>query len=413
MVWWMWAQGVSPFMSFQHSAEEVSERQASPVDLLMAQHGVQACCLWSPTDGFFHFSDNWLRITGFAPEQCFEQGWFRLMSDAARREWESAVHDLSSPDPAERVESSRARLLCCDPDDDHAAPRWLDVLMLPMPIKGRACYSLLVSDVTSQKQLEQAAGVAIRESQLAQHGRSSFLSNMSHELGTPLNAILGFAQMLEQLDQATPEQRRDYLKHIRESGEDLLSKITDLLEVANVDSQTGMLDESVQNLGDLIDATIEMQSHAAYRRDVRVCQPSRPRAAIILRVDRPRMIHALSNLLCDAIRRADRGGIIQFDWRIETNGDLSLSISDDGSGFSHKQLGNIKTALRSKRAYYLTDIDHIGVGMSVAKELVSLHGGELHIEHCQEQGTRQTIRLPAERVVSESARIRVKKRAFA
>lgn len=409
MVWWLWAGEYSPSDGASSAPQSVGRGDVAFAECV-TQHSLQAWCNWSEADGFYQFSDNWQKVTMLNPAACFEQGMLGQFSASSIKEWAAAIQDLTSANPAERLDKARLQMECVSNGTEAC---WLEMILVPVNKGGRLCLSVLVSNISAQKQMESMAERAIRESQIAQHGRASFLSNMSHELRTPLNAILGFAQLMEYCEAATPQQMREYLSHIRESGEDLLFKINDLLEVANVDAQTCRMQEGPQNIGDLIDAAIEMHSHAAYQRDVRICQPCSPRPAMIVQVDRAHLIHVFSNLLSDAVRRAERGGIIQFDWRTTDKGDLTISISDDGSGFSHKHLGNIKTALRSKRSYYLTDIDHIGVGMSVAKELVSLHGGAVQIEHCQEQGTQVSVTLPAARVMSQSARIKPKRRMVA
>lgn len=407
MVWWL-TYGLYAPSAFGAEVAPTPRPNSTPAISApdLSRHGSQASCMWSAADGFYHFSDNWQRITELDPAHCFSGGLAHMLDRTSQQEWDHALADLASPNPAERIDTATVELRCRLNKDEC---QWLELTLVPVR-SAQECLSVIVSNITQQRLLAEAADIAQRESAIARQDRSAFLSNMSHELRTPLNAILGFAQMMEYMGHSGEDQMKEYLGHISDSGQDLLSKINDLLEVATVDASRSTLHEDVHNFADIVEAALHMQHHAAHRRSIRICLPEHPRAAVVVKADRPRLIHILCNLLSESIRRSEAGSVIQIDWRVRASGELALTIEDDGSGFTHKHLGNIKTALRSKRSYYLTDIDHISLKMATARELLALHSGELAIDYRPGEGACTTVLLPAARVVEQQVRITSKKR---
>ncbi len=394
MVWWMWAQGANPYQGLFATAAAHSAPASTPK--MLEVFGSQACCMWSVAQGFYHFSQNWQRITKLNPAQCMEHALMAHMTDDSQREFDSLKADIHSHDPHDQAPCYQ---MCAQTEYG-----WLHLIFIPL---GRGVFSVMVSDCTTQKSLEEQAHIAHRESQMALHSRSSFLSNMSHELRTPLNAILGFTQMLETPMNIAEQNRETYLAHIRESGMELLTKINDLIEISNIDAGCVTLREETLNLSDLMDAAIEMHSHAAFTRDITI-RAHHAYPNMVLQADRAKLIKALSQLIGNAIKHSADGQNIIIGSHASTRDGIRISVEDKGCGIARPVLNNLHVALNAKQSYFNTDIDHIGLGLSITKEIIELHGGKLTIESSAKQGTHCIMVLPVARIVSLSARVRPK-----
>ncbi|GEM_PF-2221269 len=414
MVWWLMS-AYNPFMPFALGMAGVSDEQdkqitssaSAPAQAHMhslAQHGLQACCVWSEGEGFHHFSDNWTKVTGQMPSDCMSNHWEESMHPDSRREFDLALADLFSPDPCETIDHVTIECQIARGDGYWS---WQQLTLIPMPAHHQRSVSVLVCDITQQRQLQDTAAAALRESAHATQSRASFLSSMSHELRTPLNAILGFAQMLEGPAKMEPQQALEYLTYIRESGEDLLTKINDLIEISNIDAHCAKLHEEPLNLCDIIHASLEMSSHTAFARSVSIAQDIQV-PQLVLQGDRAKLIHIINHLLTNAIRHSAIGESVHIRANASMRDGLFLSIQDKGCGIAPGQLRNIQQALQARQPYYSTDIGNVGLGLSIAKEFAELHGGRLTIESVAQHGTIVTMQLPPARILSLSARVKPK-----
>lgn len=396
MVWWMWAQGANPYQGLFSTAAAATQSAPANTPKMLEVFGSQACCMWSESQGFYHFSENWQRITKLSPAQCMEHALIAQITDESQQEFEVLKGDIASNDPHDQAPCHH---MCVQ--TPHG---WLQMMFISL---GHGVFSVMVSDCTAQKSLEVQARIAHLESQAALHSRSSFLSNMSHELRTPLNAILGFTQMLEAPINIPTENRETYLTHIRESGMELLTKINDLIEISNIDAGCVAMREETLNLTDLVDAAVEMHSHAAFTRDITI-RAHHAYPNMVLQADRAKLIKALNQLIGNAIKHSADGQAIIIQSHASTRDGIRISVEDKGRGIAKPVLNNLHEALNTKQSYFNTDIDHIGLGLSITKEIIELHGGKLSIESSAKQGTQSIILLPVERIVSLSARVRPK-----
>jgi len=410
MVWWLWAQHMAPFSGLceRHTPDDEAPDAAHLSAL--AAHGAQACCVWNAEDGFHHFSDNWARVTGLPPAECMAGTWLEFFHPDAQQSFAEAIEDLFSSDPFEQTDSITfdAKVMRGD-----SAWGWLNLQCVRMSGGGgREHVSVLVSDITELKQMADDARQAQRDSQLAQHGREAFLSNMSHELRTPLNAVLGFAQILESSPACSQEHTRGYMRHIRESGEELLSKINDLMEIANIEAHRTRMNEEPLNLREVIDAAVEIHSHTAFSNDIRLrFEPDRP--SIVLHADRAKLIHAVSNVIAGAIEDSPRESDIIIGTHATAREGLAITVTNRGGARPKDHLDSIRQDLLNEQSDFSTDIGTIGIGLSIAKELIELHHGRMHVDHITGYGSIITLEMPAGRIVSLSARVKRKGRSQA
>ena len=230
---------------------------------------------------------------------------------------------------------------------------------------------------------------------------------MSHELRTPLNAIMGFAQMLELQQIPDEASSRDYLKHIRLSGEELLLKISDLIEMANIEAGRGALHAEPLNLAELLSVAIEMQSHHAFEKGVTLHQEVNC-PHLLATGDRSRLLHCLTHLLAEAIDRSHAGGQVSVSLNANKQEGISISVEDFGGGMSQRRLQNIRNSLRLMQSYYQTDIEDVSIAMAVCKEILDLHDGSLSIDSMLGRGTVATMQLPPSAIVSLTTKVKRK-----
>jgi signal transduction histidine kinase len=269
-------------------------------------------------------------------------------------------------------------------------------------------YKCLVRDVTEIHSAQRKIEKAKLEAELANKSRSEFLANMSHELRTPLNAILGFAQMIEggTYGEIGHPKYHDYIGSIQESGTTLLSKINDLLEIANIDSGRMALNEAPTDLVGIIRHAIEAHSHHAFSEQVSLRDrlPDEPLVAV---VDRIRLLQVLTNLISNAIKYNRQHGTVDIFCENRKDGGINIVIQDNGGGIPESHLQRILLAFEQDNSFFARSRNCVGLGLALSKEIVKLHQGRIHIESEYGKGTLLTIQLPKERTVKQQRTVKM------
>jgi cell cycle sensor histidine kinase DivJ len=251
----------------------------------------------------------------------------------------------------------------------------------------------VLRDVSDRKIQERALEIARSEQERANASKSRFLATMSHELRTPLNAIIGFSEMLtnDQIDLA-PARKLEYAKLINESGHHLLSVVNGILDMSKM--ETGNFEitpepfapaTATMSCCDLLalkarDAGVEIKTRIA---------PGLPEIV----GDRRAFNQILINLISNAIKFTPRGGRITVSAQCD-GPKFVVAVEDTGVGIGADDLPRLGEAFFQARASYDRRHDGSGLGLSIVKGLVKLHGGEIDIRSRLGEGTRVTIRLP-------------------
>jgi signal transduction histidine kinase/ActR/RegA family two-component response regulator len=226
----------------------------------------------------------------------------------------------------------------------------------------------------------------------ANRAKSEFLSNMSHELRTPLNAILGFGQLLAaESTPATPEQRRGFAQHVVRAGNHLLTLITEILNLAQIES--GKLSLSVEpvRLSEVLLDCRTMTEPLAERRGIRLLFPSED-AGMRVVADRTRLKQVLLNLLSNAIKYNREKGVVVVDWQRLAADRLRLSVQDTGMGMSAEQLQSLFEPF-NRLGRELGAEEGTGIGLVVTKRLVELMGGTITVSSTPGMGSVFSIEL--------------------
>jgi signal transduction histidine kinase len=262
-------------------------------------------------------------------------------------------------------------------------------------------YRGIASNISDFKQVEAELREAKEAAEAANRAKSEFLANMSHELRTPLNAIIGFSQMMvgEIFGKLTHPKYVEYAQDIQSSGSHLLSLINDVLDMSKIEAGRVELDESVVSLGTVVRACLAMVAWRADQGDVNLFEP--PGLVLPTIVADERIVRqVLLNLLTNAVKFTPRGGRVTVSGGLEESGDAVVVITDTGVGISAEALVTLFEPFQQAGARVARQHEGTGLGLTISRNLMRLHGGELLIESEIGEGTVVTARFPARRVVT-------------
>ncbi len=255
---------------------------------------------------------------------------------------------------------------------------------------------MVIRDITGEKRREQEIEAARAEAERANAWKDRFLANISHELRTPLNAIIGFSEILSNVDliPAEAEKRREYAGIIHGSGQHLLEVVNSVLDISKMEAGRFAISPEPFEVRRLIDACCDIVSLRAEQAGVELKREI-GEGIDELNADKRAFRQILINLLGNALKFTPREGCITVGARQE--GDrVALFVSDTGCGMSPYDLPRLGGAFFQAGAPGERTYEGTGLGLSVVKGLVGLHGGEISVESGVGLGTCVTVRLPLE-----------------
>jgi cell cycle sensor histidine kinase DivJ len=254
----------------------------------------------------------------------------------------------------------------------------------------------VLRDIGERKAQEHALEAARAESERANAGKGRFLATMSHELRTPLNAIIGFSEMLANerslmLDSA---RRTEYAKLINDSGSHLLSVVNGILDMSKM--ETGNFEITPEPFAPA--ATIRgcCDLLALKAREMGIDLKLRlPGDLAEIVGDKRALNQILLNLLSNAIKFTERGGRVTVS-AVREGSHIVVAVEDTGVGVGEDDLPRLGEAFFQARASYDRRHEGSGLGLSIVKGLVTLHGGDMQIHSRLGEGTRVVVRLPVD-----------------
>lgn len=257
-----------------------------------------------------------------------------------------------------------------------------------------ACYQGTVEDVTAKFEAERAIKRGLRRAEEANATKNAFLAMMSHELKTPLNAILGFSDMIrrEMLGPISNESYRGYIEDIHNSGVKLLAIINDVLDVSRLEGGAIELKRSYATPYEIADTAVRRARQVTGNtHDVRLDIPDSVPA---LDVDHARLAQVLANLLSNALKFTPDGGDILLKVWQKDDGTMNFAVSDTGIGMSDETIALVLQPFRQADASLARRFEGAGLGLPIAHALTELHGGRLAIVSSEGKGTTVTVELP-------------------
>lgn len=256
-------------------------------------------------------------------------------------------------------------------------------------------YQGTVEDVTAKFEAERAIKRGLKRAEEANATKNAFLAMMSHELKTPLNAILGFSEMIrhEMLGPIGNESYRGYVDDIYHSGTRLLAIINDVLDVARLEGAAITLNRSLCYPREIAETALRRARHLTGKtRPVVVDVPDNMPC---LHVDQNRLAQVLSNLLSNALKFTSEAGEIRLQVRQNQDGSVDFAVCDSGIGMSDETIALVLQPFRQADASLARRFEGAGLGLPIAHALTELHGGRLAIVSREGKGTTVTVELPA------------------
>lgn len=264
----------------------------------------------------------------------------------------------------------------------------LDYLGLPLP-DGAVLHSFL--DITDSVRIELALRQSNDALEAADRLKSEFIANITYQLRTPLTAIMGFAEILQnQYFGPLNERQQDYCDSILEAGQRLITLINDILELATIEAGYMNLERAEVRIADMVQGVADVVSDWARQEDLEL-EVSCGEDAGSVPLDERRIRQALFNLLSNAIKFTPAGGRVSLSAE-KQDGQLVLTVSDNGIGISAEDQARIFK--RFERANIRTGQAGAGLGLSVVKSIIEMHGGRVQIESAPNRGSTIRCYLP-------------------
>jgi signal transduction histidine kinase len=235
-----------------------------------------------------------------------------------------------------------------------------------------------------------------RQIEAANRHKSEFLANMSHELRTPLNAIIGFSEVLqERLFGELNEKQAEYTDDILTSGRHLLSLINEILDLSKVEAGRMELELATFDLPLAIDNARTFVRERAIKHGITLDIDVDERLGDYVGDER-KIKQILLNLLSNAVKFTPEGGRIHINAR-QVDGSVEISVSDTGIGIAHQDQPKIFEEFRQVGSDYSHKVEGTGLGLTLAKKFVELHGGRIWVESEPGKGSTFSFTLPKNR----------------
>ena len=232
-----------------------------------------------------------------------------------------------------------------------------------------------------------------KQIEAANRHKSEFLANMSHELRTPLNAIIGFSEVLgERLFGELNEKQAEYTDDILSSGRHLLSLINEILDLSKVEAGRMELELATFDLPLAIDNARTFVRERATKHGINLDVTVDERLGDFVGDER-KIKQVLLNLLSNAVKFTPEGGRIGINAR-QADGSVEISVSDTGIGIAPEDQPKIFEEFRQVGSDYAHKVEGTGLGLTLAKKFVELHGGKIWVESEVGKGSRFTFTLP-------------------
>jgi len=243
---------------------------------------------------------------------------------------------------------------------------------------------------------------AMMQAQAANKAKSDFLLNMSHELRTPLNAIIGFSEMMIEGHAGRINKRqKEYLNDILESGKHLLSLISDILDLSKIEAGKIELELREINLGKLLEGSIAMFREKAIKHRIKTALEIDEKIGNIV-ADERKIKQIMFNLLGNAFKFTPDGGKVTVTARLE--GDyIEVSVEDTGIGIAKEDIPKLFQPFQQLESPLTKKYEGTGLGLSLCKKFVELHGGKIWVESQIGRGSKFIFTIPANRRVRKKA----------
>ena len=314
-----------------------------------------------------------------------------------------ALHPKDSPD---RDRNFFAGIQCGEQSEwnaDYAHQqngerRWFHIVAMGSEVAGRTKYILVMSDRTADRKINQALSEAVAAAEAASRAKSTFLSNMSHDIRTPMNAIIGFTTLaVSNID--NQERVKDYLTKTLSSSRHLLALINDILDMSRIESGKLQLEETEVNLPEMLHDIKTIVGGQVHAKQLELYMDALDVTDEDVYCDRTRMGQILLNLLSNAIKFTPAGGTVsvrvrQLAGTVRDCAQYEFRVRDNGIGMSPEFAKKIFEPFERERTSTVSRIQGTGLGMAITRNIVEMMGGTIKVQTEKNRGTEFIICLP-------------------
>jgi len=276
-------------------------------------------------------------------------------------------------------------------------PQWLLVSCSCTSVQGQKRTVIYISDRTAEQKAQDRLTEALNLAQIASRAKSTFLSSVSHDIRTPLNAIIGLVTLLQQ-EAGDPDVVREYAQRIDAASQHLLGLINDVLDMNKIENGSASLNLSEMDMAAIIEEinTIIRPQAKAKKQDFEIHVP--PMEHERLMGDKLRINQVLISLLSNAVKYTPEGGWIEMRVEelpqvVEEYSRIRFTVRDNGMGMSPEYLEVIFDPFTREETAATRQIQGTGLGMAITKSLVDLMGGSIKVESTLGRGSTFTVEL--------------------
>lgn len=274
---------------------------------------------------------------------------------------------------------------------------WLKVTIYPFSLGGEAKFIIAVTDITQEKKTEERLKAAVEAAEKANAAKSRFLSEMSHDIRTPMNAIIGMTVLaLNSLGE--PDKIKRCLEKITVASNLLLGIINDVLDMSRIESGKLTLSDEGFSINEMLDGVVTVIQPQCAAKNQEFTVEEKNIAYRQLGGDLLRIHQVLLNLLSNAVKFTPKGGKINLtveEFEIRDSGfvPLQITVKDTGAGISPEFLDKLFTPFEREKNSTVSQIQGTGLGLAIAKSLLNAMGGQLAVESELGKGTCFTVYL--------------------
>lgn len=282
--------------------------------------------------------------------------------------------------------------------------KWFLAMIVPQNYDkdGNITSVLLANRDVTDEELREAK----LNAEVASKAKSAFLFNMSHDIRTPMNAIIGYADLASRHLEDTEKLGR-YIDNIQVCGEKLLSLLSNVLDLARIENNKVEMQYAVSDVREDFTNCVTMFQQQAESKNQTLCMTEQILYPYVY-VDEPHLSEVCINIISNAVKYTNAGGTIsckvaQRPCEKEDWCDMIISITDNGIGMAEEFQKHIFEAFERERTSTITHIEGSGIGMGIVKKLVDLMGGTIEVESKLGEGSTFTVTIPCKKASKEEA----------